>query len=1044
MTPDGRPAHSTDLDQVPPRPGGDKGRHVAVVRKIGRGCGLLGTAIGGTYLVAWLSGSAARWSAAGVLTMKTNMALSLLLAGVALVLLERGTPSSARMVTVSALGSVVLLVGGLTLSEHLFRADLGIDQLLVSEAPGAVATMSPNRIGLPGSTSLILLGAGLLLAGRRRPFSPLLGLATCVIVVVPAIGYLYGLSPFYAAPATGIAWPTVIALFALGAGLMLSPRDRSPFAVVWRDDAGGVLVRRLIGPSILIPLVLGYLRVQGERYGLYAGPTGNGLYAVALIFVFTALLWLNARQLSAYGALRERAANQLAAEKERLAVTLRSIGDAVIATDRSGKVTVLNTVAEVLTGWKSEDAVGRQLHEVFRILNERTRAEVESPVDRVLREGTVVGLANHTALVTRDGTEQPIADSGAPIRDASGTLAGVVLVFRDQTKERRAEAELRSARERADWLASFPARNPVPIAEVDSEGRVRYANAAAERALPGIQAAGASHPWLVGWSDVVRLFREQGVPSHERTVVVGGSSFQQMMYYVPETECIRIYSIDVTQRARAEAALRESEGRFRALADSMPQLAWTARPDGYITWYNRRWYEYTGTTPEQMEGWGWQAVHDPVALPGVLRRWKESISTGATFEMEFPLRGAAGAFRRFLTRVVPLKDDSGNVLQWFGTNTDVTALVEAEESLREAARRKDEFLGMLSHELRNPLAPIRNSVHILDHAEPGSQQAARAWAVVKRQAEHLSRIVDDLLDVTRIERGKFELHRSRVDLRDLASQAAEDFRHALTERGIAFRTVFPEAEVWADADATRVTQLLGNLLHNAAKFTRQGDEVTLSIRCAGRDAEISVRDTGSGIEPALLAKVFEPFVQGDRTLARTEGGLGLGLAVVKAVAELHGGAARAESEGADRGSTFVVRMPLAYSGPREQGAPTSTERPGQSRRVLVVDDNRDAAESLADIVTMLGHEATVAFDGPEAVEKVRGDSFDAVLCDIGLPGMSGYEVAKTLRASHGPSLRLIAVSGYAQPDDVKNAIAAGFDGHVAKPCNPVDIGQLLG
>jgi signal transduction histidine kinase len=246
----------------------------------------------------------------------------------------------------------------------------------------------------------------------------------------------------------------------------------------------------------------------------------------------------------------------------------------------------------------------------------------------------------------------------------------------------------------------------------------------------------------------------------------------------------------------------------------------------------------------------------------------------------------------------------------------VSALAEAslrrEEALREADRRKDEFLGMLSHELRNPLAPIRNSIYILRHTAPGSEQAARAQSIIERQTEHLTRLVDDLLDVTRIARGKIDLRRSRVDLREVVTRAADDFHLLLHDHGVAFVVDVPGAPLWADADPTRVTQIVGNLLHNSVKFTRRGDEVRLSLRQAGeRDAEIRVRDTGVGIEPALLPKVFEAFVQGERTLARTEGGLGLGLALVKGIAEMHGGTVRVDSAGEGAGTDFVISLPLA-------------------------------------------------------------------------------------------------------------------------------------
>ena len=791
-TGDRAPHRAPGRDGVPPA---ERARAIALGRAV-RVAAALSATLGGGYLVAWVLGAAARWSAAGVLTMKANMSLALVLAGAALLLLEGDAPPSrGRRALATALGAVVLATGALTLGEHALGWDLGIDQLLAVEAPGAVGTASPNRIGPPGSLSLLLLGAGLVLSARRPSLAVYPGLATCVLVVVPAIGFLYGVSPFYASLATAIAWPTVIALFALGLGLVLSPRAEGPLAVLRRDDPGGALLRRALVPSVLLVLVLGYLRVQGERYGLYGTATGTALYAVTLVLLLSVLLWVIARRLGAEVAARQ--------------------------------------------------------------------------------------------------------------------------------------AQLETERELAEWLASFPARNPIPIVEVDVDGRVRYANAAAERLVPGIRSGGAgSHPWLAGWPDVVAAFLERAAPSVERTAAVGERTFQQMAYYVPETGCVRIYGIDVTERSRAEVALRESEEHLRA---------------------------------------------------------------------------------------------------------HVTELVGAQEALRETARRKDEFLGMLSHELRNPLAPIRNSIFVLERAAAGSEQAVKARTVIKRQAEHLSRLVDDLLDVTRIARGKIELHRTRVDLRQVASLAAEDFRHLLVERGVELRTALPDEALWVEADATRVTQAIGNLLHNAAKFTRSGGEVTLSLRDAGPHVELAVRDTGVGLDPSLLAHVFDPFFQGHGTIARTDGGLGLGLAVVKAVAELHGGSVRAESPGAGAGATFVLRIPRGAPLPAVEAAPPAPAPPARRRRVLVVDDNRDAAESLAQIVALLGHEAAVAFDGPSAIESARAGGYDTVLCDIGLPGMSGYELAQALRASHGAGLRLIAVTGYAQPEDVQRAAGAGFDGHLVKP-----------
>jgi PAS domain S-box-containing protein len=369
---------------------------------------------------------------------------------------------------------------------------------------------------------------------------------------------------------------------------------------------------------------------------------------------------------------------------------------------------------------------------------------------------------------------------------------------------------------------------------------------------------------------------------------------------------------------------------------------------------------------------------------------------------------------------------------------------ESEQSLREADRRKDEFLGMLSHELRNPLSPIRNSTYILRHSDPGSEQARRAQDVIERQTEHLTRLVDDLLDVTRIARGKIELRRDRVDVREIVRRTAEDLRSMFESHGIALRVDVPDANVWADVDVTRLAQVIGNLLQNAAKFSRRAGSVSLSLEPDGPNARIRVQDTGEGIDPDLLPRIFDPFVQGERSLARTEGGLGLGLALVKGIVELHGGEVRAASEGRGHGAEFVVTIPLVSAVASRKSARPSVVRAGGVRRVLVVDDNVDAAESLAALVRMFGHAADVAYDGASAIDKARASRPDVVLCDIGLPGMSGYEVARALRAEGANGIQLVAVTGYAQPEDLKAALEAGFDRHLAKPVSPDEVERLLG
>jgi PAS domain S-box-containing protein len=496
--------------------------------------------------------------------------------------------------------------------------------------------------------------------------------------------------------------------------------------------------------------------------------------------------------------------------EERLAITLKSIGDAVIATDPEGRIVTINTVAEALTGWSSADAHGQSLDQVFRIVSEHTHSAVESPVARVLREGRVVGVGNHALLVARDGTQTPIEDSAAPIRDASGNVVGVVLAFRDASAER--------------------------------------------------------------------------------------------------------------------------------------QVART---------------------------------------------------------------------------------------------------------LLEADQKKDEFIAVLAHELRNPLAPILQAVQIARSPRVRTEQLRWSLDVIERQGRTMGRLLDDLLDVTRITRGTVQVEKSRVVLADVINGAVETSRPAIEERKQSLVLNLPSEPVTVEVDRLRISQVIANLLTNAAKYTDPRGVIRLTASWQGKELTLSVSDTGVGIDPQALPRVFDMFVQVKGALHRVEGGLGIGLAVTKKLVELHGGTIEARSEGLGRGSEFVVRMPCVVASSASAlatpaSAPTLGSN-GKSRlRVVIADDNRDAAESLAMLLRMDGHQISLAHDGVQALSMIKQLRPHAAVLDIGMPGMNGYQVAEQVRADPLSSqTMLIALTGWGQAQDLERAHAAGFDHHLVKPAGPSAVRALL-
>ena len=495
----------------------------------------------------------------------------------------------------------------------------------------------------------------------------------------------------------------------------------------------------------------------------------------------------------------KRDAMRLRLSEERLLTTMRSIGDAVIATDERGRVTLTNPVADTLTGWPLADARGKPLDQIFRIVNEQTREIVESPVTKVLREGGIVGLANHTVLIHKAGHETPIEDSGAPICDDDGVITGVVLVFRDATQERAA-------------------RN----------------------------------------------------------------------------------------------------------------------------------------------------------------------------------------------------------------------------AMLEADRRKDEFLAILAHELRNPLAPIRQAAMMVARAGATPEQVHWSHAVIERQTAHMARLLDDLLDVSRITRGRLEVRRARVPLRAVIDAAVETVRPLLDAQGHRLQVELPEESLFIDADSLRIAQVLANLLTNAAKYTPPPGNIRLfAARDAGQ-VKIRVLDNGIGLAPDDLPRIFDMFAQVKPTLDRKESGLGIGLALSRALMELHGGTLEARSDGPGMGSEFIVTIALAdpavAANPVEQPVAAPAAAPPQPLRVFIADDNRDACDSLEMLLTLEHHEVRVAYDGERAFELIGEFRPRIALLDIGMPGMNGYELAIRIRQQPwGQGIHLVALTGWGQEGDRRRALDAGFDEHFVKP-----------
>ena len=838
--------------------------------------------------------------------------------------------------------------------------------------------------------------------------------------------------------------------------------------VAWQGGLGPSLLALAMG-GLAIPYF--FYRPRGAM--LISGP--EQWAGLVVFFATGAVISLMGGAMRSSRDRAERAAREALDEGERLRITLASIGEAVITVDAAGRVGSLNPVAEALTGWASIEAQGRDLGEVFHIQDEQGRRPAVGPVEKALRAGGVVGTERPMSLISRGGDPLPIEHNAAPIRESRGAIMGAVLVFRDATAARREEHALRASEERFRSMADAA---PVLI-------------------------------WVAGADRSCHYFNKPWLDFTGRTPEEAGAGWAECVHPDDLDRRLEVFesSFDARRPFAMEYRLRRRDGEYRWLLDN--GSPWFADGGGFVGYIgscvditdlkrtrdqlvrlgdeserNRRIYETTlantadmnyvfdpqarfvfanpalltllGRDLDGVRGRGFRELDYPPELADRLNRQiREVVEARRPVRDETPFTGPGGS-GQYEYIFVPVFAADGSVEAVAGATRDITdrkrmeeTLREQAEQLKEADRRKDDFLATLAHELRNPLAPIRNALHLMRGSsdDPSSFEPERA--MVERQVIHLARLVDDLLDVARISRGKIELRKEVLELTEAVSRVVQAIQTSIEGRGHALSVSLPDAPIYLEADPTRLDQVLWNLLSNASKYTEPGGRIRLEVGHEGGQATIRVRDSGIGIEPGMLSKVFEIFVRAEDRAGRLQEGLGIGLSLARTLAELHGGGIDAHSEGPGAGSEFVVRLPALPAAskapePESRGRQGPAGRPPR-RRVLVVDDNEDAARSLAKLLSKVyGQEVQIAHDGPSALEIAAAFRPELILMDIGMPGMDGYEVARRLRRlPEFAATPIVALTGWGQDSDRRRSKDAGFDRHLVKPVSPEVLRETL-
>ncbi|MDB5932558.1 MAG: sensor hybrid histidine kinase [Polaromonas sp.] len=849
-----------------------------------------------------------------------------------------------------------------------------------------------------------------------------------------------------------------------------------PFQEVWPEvwaDVAPIVSKTLAGEPVYY-----------ENFPFTINRQGEGEQAW-FNFSYVPVEGLDGQIAGLYCALTETTAQVLAektrqAESHRLYSLFEQAPSFMAVLREPGHVYELANTAYLQLVGRSKNLIGKPFRDVLHKIQSQDYLAL---LDRVYATGQPFIGKRMALMVPRQADGQPeqryVDFIFQPITGADGVVNGVFIEGSDVTDHARAIDELRESRrialETAQHLDALLQAAPVGIALADTEGRLLRTNAAS-RLLWGIDPLDKNvreyAQWKGWWAEdsdrpgrrlephewaMPRTFQGQELsrdtveiepfnePGVHRTILNCGAPVRSSDAKIIGSV---VAQMDITDLVKTQAALRGTVARYHTIANAIPQMVWATLANGHHVYFNQQWYEYTGVAQGATDGEGWKALFHPEEREVAAKKWRHSLASGEPYEVEYRLRHHSGEYRWTLGRALPVRDSEGTIVRWMGTCTDIHEQKLAQEALQQADRLKDEFLAMLAHELRNPLAPIATAAELLSMGTLDKEGVWKLSEVISRQARHMTRLIDDLLDVSRVTRGQITLDKKPVDLKSVIAEAVEQVKPLAETKGHHLEIEQRGEHSLVLGDRLRLVQVLANVLNNAIKYTPNGGHIAVRMAEDKNQLTLSVQDNGIGMSRKLMGLAFELFTQGERTSDRAQGGLGIGLALVRSLIQLHGGTASLESGGLNQGSKLTMMLPRLVLDDQQPGRPDGGDAPAKpardSLRIMVVDDNIDAARLLGLFVELLGHEVFVEFHPASAIECARKVMPHLCLLDIGLPDMDGYSLARQLRLIPGMKTAVLAaVTGYSQPKDKQAAFAAGFNFHFAKPIDTRHLASWL-